>query len=607
MHLRSFALALLALASLDGAVHNDSSNIPESQDGRLGVIAKDNDTGLATVTLAVWAENCEAISAADLGSLNAYCKRGPGYTGRCAIALACTAQRAELIKSLAAQKNGRALAAWTLAAWALFERKDDDSLDEMRSGDGHPPRSAKPATFGTGAVGSAKGKGAADKHKKGKGDNGNTLSSLVPLMIELLADRDDETRSATAIAAAYAGINDAALIAALDAAADRQGPAAAASLLLHARLGQALDPARARAAFDDRRAQPKIISEDDAVLSLDPLTTPSAAMVCEAIGLSKDPALLAILHEGLVHKDLRVRYDAARAIRRLADPSSVPFLLEAIKHPKRSEWPVLVAVCYALADIPSISAIQPLIDVLKTQEKPATRFRQDILYALSSIAGNQFGRTTAASWETWLQSQEPAFVLDAAASADFRAKYRIQDMSVEELGGFYGMPIASDRIAFVLDYSNSMKGDKITNLVDNTSQTITDLAPHVQFNLVAFNSGVEPFDAYELSKDRKGALEFITNTNLQNQTRSYDGCEYSFALAEVDTLILLTDGQPTGGLVKNWNAIQPLTNLLLRYRPLAISCIDFRIGGKAPAGAKTKLDSLDQYANEHVGRYLIVE
>lgn len=606
MNLRPCALLCLALAlhTVSAAVRNDSANVAADDTGRLNQAAKDADDGLATVALAVWADQGGPMDANALGAIAAFARRGEGYAGRAAIILATTNRREELITALAGNRSGRHLAAWTLAAWALFERMDDDALAEQRIGEGPKGRaigSALNAQFGTGAV-AGKGGKKAPARPRGK-ESG--LVALAPTIADLLADKDGATRIAAAIAAAYAGIDDPVVHTALDAAAEKKGPAAAARLLLHARLGRPIDEAQLREAFADKRDQPRTIEVDEVSLSRDPLATPGAAMVCEAIGILGDQTFLPILHDGLAHKDLRVRIDAAHALRRMPHPSSIEPLLAAVKKPRREDWPVLVAVCAALADNPDRRSVEPLIELLKSQEKPPTRFRQDVLYALSSIAGNQFGRTDTKAWAEWWSQQPADFAVDPAVSSAFRAKYRVQDMSVQQNGGFYGLPIASDRLSFVLDYSNSMKGDPIANLKSNASMTISDLAKHVLFNLVAFNTGVEPLEGYGLTDDRKAALTFIENTALSGQTRSYDGTEYAFGIAGIDTLILLTDGQPTGGLQTRWDAIQPLTNLLLRYRPIAIHCIDFRVGGKG--GGQGKLDPLDQYASEHAGKYMIVE
>lgn len=608
-------LPCLALClSLVAGESNDWLTLPGpgQYDANLSAAAKDPSNGLATVALGMWAEGASAVAPQDLARIGAYCQRGQPYASRAAIALACSPQRSTLVASLAAQREGRRLAAMTLAAWAIMQYVDDAHLTEMRAKSGiartrSPGASAK-ALWGCGGLSRNAGGGGAGK-TKGSVAPGD-LADHAKVLADLIASPDAMTRISAGMAAAYGGIADPAVAAALGKAAERNGTMAAILALHQARTQAGEDPVLLATASAERREQPPVVEADDPSLSLDPLSTPAMAMVCESLLIRRDARQLPLLHQTVLNaKDLRVRYDALRALRAIAAPESVPTLIAVLAKLDRRQWPLLVQTCAALADIPDGRAVGPLIAALERHEQPDDRFRQDIMYALRSITAPQndvLASSRSGEWKGWWEAKQAGFVPDAAASREFRANHRVQDMQVRSLGDFYDLPLYSDRFAMVLDYSNSMGGGRIDELRQRATTLVDSLPNHALFNIVAFNAKLTWLNDYDLFNDRRKANDFIANTPLKLHTRSYDATESAFSVNGSDTLYLLTDGQPTTGSVVEWSAIMPLSNLLLRYRPIAIFTIDLKGTVQGVNGKVRGSNALEVYAHEHAGLYAAV-
>ena len=113
---------------------------------------------------------------------------------------------------------------------------------------------------------------------------------------------------------------------------------------------------------------------------------------------------------------------------------------------------MLIDVCDAIGMMPDKRMIKPLVTRLGRERG---RFRQDVVYALSSIAGAQEGKTVR-EWVEWYKSHGENFEVDPEATKEFRSTRWVTKMSVPSYGFFYGLSIYSDRFCFVVDTSGSM-------------------------------------------------------------------------------------------------------------------------------------------------------
>ena len=427
------------------------------------------------------------------------------------------------------------------------------------------------------------------KNKKGgKGmpkNVGAPTEMKITIPDELFKSRSKTTQYLAILAASYSmqkGYADQ-----VKAVRDSTGEIAAAKILFKVMTGDALTDAEVKAAFGKSQRVNKPIVGDSTYLSQGDMNVPALATLCEALGRTKDKKYLGIIHKALDQKDERVRVDAVRAIRKIADKSSHPYLYKAMQ---KCQWPMLIEICHFLGEVPVKESIPHLI---KRFEAETGRFRLDVNYALCSIRG-QKGFYKPDQWVAWWKKESKTFKVDLTKTIEFRAKVRLQDAGAIALGGFYSLSIYSDSCCFVVDYSASMKGDKIVNLKENMTETVGGLKDYVQFNICDFGGDVALLYEGTLIDDKKKALKYIEQSPMTVGTRSMDAIDTGVMLPAVDTIYFLSDGAPIRGQRKSWSLIQQLIRFNGRYRHVAMSTICFKAG-------KSNASSMAQVANENFG------
>ena len=359
----------------------------------------------------------------------------------------------------------------------------------------------------------------------------------------------------------------------------------AARLRCLALLGREVPKAALDAAWRIRgKADARFTRLSPLLSTFDP-TAPAKAHLCDAVASAGLASYLPQLHEALDHSDIRVRIHAARAVERLAQPSSVPVLLDRLG---KSSWPTKVALLSALGAIPDSRSVEPLIGQL---EKEPGRLRLDVNYALASVFARQAAQEPIAWRDHWASARE-TFAVDREASARFRDKWRVQDMRVLQLGDFYRMPVVSDRFAYVIDVSMSMKGPRIADVKAHMEDSVVNLDKRVLFNIVTFGGQIVLGSRSRLiaPEQRHGIRYFLENLKLNPPTRSYDALIVAGRIPGIDTLLFLSDGAPVSGQIAPWQSIIAAITYHNRYRPLAIWTIEFDAGAKNAAMMKILSD-----------------
>lgn len=406
-------------------------------------------------------------------------------------------------------------------------------------------------------------------------------------LTSLLSDSDCATTAL--IAAAYDGSPD--LLTAATMSPAKGDVADACRLLLRARAGQPLD-----AALVERIANAKPTREQVAVRDVYPslafgdVHVPAQCVLLDALIRAADPTFSSVVATLIAHEDIRVQMDACRAARVLHGPQTAPALIAALPG---CAWPVLVECAYSLGELTPTSAVTPLIERLK---KEKGRFREDLIHALSSIAGGQEGRADAPAWETWWKGAKDGFMPNPEATKQFRTTTPVQKVFLPGFSHFYSINLRSDRFSFVLDTSGSMKENaKIDNLRLHAEQAIRGITAPVGFNVIDFGGDVSMLFGYgDLGTDLKAAVARVRKMELTTHgTRTLDSVQTGLAL-KLDTLYFLSDGAPHGGQTDDWNGIWHAVALATRHRPVAIHTICFHAGA-AQAAAMARL------AYENVG------
>jgi HEAT repeat protein len=308
-----------------------------------------------------------------------------------------------------------------------------------------------------------------------------------------------------------------------------------------------------------------------------------------------DPAWRVELAALVADPDNDVRNAAAVELGRVGSATELAVLAKLLDHPL---WSTRLAAVRGIELMRSEAGVPLLIERLAKEQG---RLTTDVAATLQRLTGRSFG-VYADLWRRWWETLPSDWHLPGVAGAAPRTS--VGGTLVREPGGtrvanFFGARVTSQRVAFVVDVSLSMEepaqdgNSRFENAKDRLRAALSALAPEVQFNLVAFSglvgawrarlptNGVKPEKS---GKDKSPLLEqakgWIAKLRMGPGTNLYGALEVAFSDPEVDTIYLLTDGEPTQGAVIDPAAIRSRVAMWNRHRGVVIHTIAF--GGSFP-------------------------
>ena len=240
-----------------------------------------------------------------------------------------------------------------------------------------------------------------------------------------------------------------------------------------------------------------------------------------------------------------------------------------------------------LEHVSSKAAILALIDHMDVEKRQ--RLRYGILAFLQQRSGLAHGFDSAA-WREWAETIAGAAATGAVKGARLGP---IGDTHVS----FAGLNLISDRIVFLIDCSGSLWHTKVGG---RTRKEVSDaelekalaaLPPSSEFNLIPYTDEPIPFEKRLLPSrpdNVKRALEFFEHCHRSGRGNFYAAVELALSDPGVDTIVVLTDGVPTGG--HRWN-LDLMFDLIVeqnRYRKVAFDSILV----DAPKSARKKWSQL---------------
>ena len=153
------------------------------------------------------------------------------------------------------------------------------------------------------------------------------------------------------------------------------------------------------------------------------------------------------------------------------------------------------------------------------------------------------------------------------------------------VASFYGLPLDSDRVVFVIDQSGSMSAadvrsrDGRTRLDTAKSEVLAAvgrLKDNDRINLILFETNIRPWKT-KLAKLSAGVRSDL-ESHLKKQdplggTNLYDGLEAALLTKGVDTVFLLSDGVPGSGKYVHHADIVRAVRRLNQTRRITIHCV----------------------------------
>lgn len=282
---------------------------------------------------------------------------------------------------------------------------------------------------------------------------------------------------------------------------------------------------------------------------------------------SADPAWIGELAEFTRSTRPEVRRAAVRMLTRIRTKEGL-WLLHRLMHD--TDWRVAMQAVRAVGGLRQRASIPRLIELLR---RPDRRLRAEAREQLELLTGLDLGET-AERWSRWFEDRGAAFVMPSLEEA-LAARRRRGRASPQEgrTATFYGLRVDSSRVAFVIDTSGSMStpaagsrsrtGEDRPTRLDvarrELGEALDRLIDGERFNVITFASDVTPFADHLVALDprtRRQARRFLEALRADGATALFEGLAYALSDAEVDTVFLLTDGEPSAGRFEDPHAIR---------------------------------------------------
>jgi hypothetical protein len=211
-------------------------------------------------------------------------------------------------------------------------------------------------------------------------------------------------------------------------------------------------------------------------------------------------------------------------------------------------------------------------EVISRMEVQTGRMRVEFSSALFRMTGELFGARHQ-PWRAWWEANGSD---DYKMISEAKLKLMVEEREIRKLkeltaARFFGIQIESDRVVFIIDISGSMseltrgryagaKGEPRINLAKRElAKCLDQLSQESFFNIVPFSSDVAPWED-EITQWTPEALTearaFVNKLGAGGGTNLFGSLEFVFADPQVDTIFILSDGEPSVGTILDPRAIR---------------------------------------------------
>jgi len=262
----------------------------------------------------------------------------------------------------------------------------------------------------------------------------------------------------------------------------------------------------------------------------------------------RDPELIATVQRAIASNPQGLGPRAAETLGHLAGEGAVATLAPLLR--RGASWQLSVGAARGLA----LTRCAPAVDALIAGLDGARgRVGHEIATALTSLTGRAFGLDPGI-WSAWWQQHGGALQVDGLGDGRWEEPRAFRDRYA-----FYGVEILSEAVVFVLDVSGSMAGEHLAQLRKELSGAIRAMPETARYNLIPFHDKAYPWSRKLVKvrgKGRKAGLEFAEKLQVGGATNMWDALQAAMADPQVDTVVILSDGEPNMGEVKGMGEIR---------------------------------------------------
>jgi len=225
------------------------------------------------------------------------------------------------------------------------------------------------------------------------------------------------------------------------------------------------------------------------------------------------------------------------------------------------------------------SSVPALIAML---ERERGLLMPTVIRNLKLLTAQDFG-SSHSRWSAWWRDHAEEFTCPSLEIAQEALASRAEiKASSKTQASFFGIRILSDRICFVIDNSASMLSKtksgktRLDAMQTQLVETLRALPDSTLANLTFFAARIERWKdkLHSLNKgNRESAIEMIREIGTGGATITYEGLLAGLEDPRVDTIYLLTDGQPAGGAMPKTSDILREIGRRNTVRHVVINCI----------------------------------
>ena len=220
--------------------------------------------------------------------------------------------------------------------------------------------------------------------------------------------------------------------------------------------------------------------------------------------------------------------------------------------------------------------LELLVERLGTESEAALRWR--VLDTLRGLTGRKSGFDPR-PWRAFVEGLDAGWEPQASAP---ETSEREGGGDGERSATLAGLPIRSGSVAFLIDFSGSIwreraDGKTIKQVLDEELRAALEGLPEsARFALVPFTAEPHPWrDELSEASPRNvaKALDWFEGARFEGTGNAWDALVLAQDLPEVDTIVLLTDGAPTGGTRHRLETIAALYSERNLGRQVVLDCI----------------------------------
>jgi HEAT repeat protein len=302
--------------------------------------------------------------------------------------------------------------------------------------------------------------------------------------------------------------------------------------------------------------------------------------------------------------DVEVRNAALYQIGKDKRAQHFDLLIEALGD---KDWSTRLAALSGLKGLREVRVVGPII---KQMQEEVGRVKSEFGDALFTLTGQPFRRAEK-NWLGWWEKNSDRFgIISWADLEEIKAKEKIRRLKQVTNSKFFGIRIVSHRAIFIIDVSGSMEEKMRTKFEGETSLTrmaiarrelinsIKGMERGALFNILIFSSEVdfwlEDGIAGANRAEREEAEAFVSRLKPGGGTNLYGSIEMAFQDPDVDTIFILSDGEPSVGEVTDIYRIREEVAQWNEHRKIEINTI----------GIGSKLKILEWLAEDSGGQHV---